>query len=112
MVMYFILNNLRPAFWAQGCEDEALKKRMNGDNLPIPAGCINLPPHIKTKLDKFFNKVSASLPKERISSIAEFIYKLERLSFYCEDIDYIIHRKGFSLDFDLNAGNEDRLDAR
>ena len=115
MVMYFILNNLRPAFWTQGCEDEALQKRMNGDNLPIPAGCINLPSHIKTKLDKFFNKVSASLPKERISSIAEFmceLYELERFIYCCEDRDYIIHRKGFSLDFDLNAGNEDRLDAR
>ena len=112
MVMYFILNNLRPAFWAQGCEDEALQKRINGDDLPIPAGCINLPPHIKTKLDKFFNKVSVSLLKERISSIAEFICELERLTFYCEDNDYIIHRKGFSLDLDLNAGNEDRLEAR
>ena len=112
MVMYFILNNLRPAFWVQGCEDEALQKRMNGDNLPTPTGCINLPPHIKTKLDKFFNKVSASLPKERVSRVAEFIYELERLSFYCEDSDYIIHRKGYSLDLDLNAGNEDRLEAR
>ena len=112
MVMYFILNNLRPAFWKLGCEDEALRTRMNGGELPIPAGCINLPPHIKTKFDKFFRTVSASLLKERISSVAEFIYELERLSFYCEDSDYIIHRKGFSLDFDLNAGNEDRLDAR
>jgi len=112
MVMYFILNNLRPAFWTQGCEDEALQKRMNGHNLPTPAGCINLPPHIKTKLDKFFRAASASLPKERISSVAEFIYELERLSFYCEDSDYIIYRKGFSLDFDINAGNEDRLDTR
>lgn len=112
MVMYFILNNLRPAFWVQGCEDEALQKRMNGDNLPTPTGCINLPPHIKTKLDKFFNKVSASLPKERVSRVAEFIYELERLSFYCEDSDYIIHRNGYSLDLDLNAGNEDRLEAR
>ena len=112
MVMYFILNNLRPAFWVQGCEDEALQKRMNGDSLPTPTGCINLPPHIKTKLDKFFNKVSASLPKERVSRVAEFIYELERLSFYCEDSDYIIHRKGYSLDLDLNAGNEDRLEAR
>ena len=112
MVMYFILNNLRPAFWVQGCEDEALQKRMNGHNLPTPAGCINLPSHIKTKFDKFFNKVSASLPKERISSVNEFIYELGRLTFYCKDSDYIIHRKGFSLDFDLNAGNEDRLDAR
>ena len=112
MIMYFILNNLRPAFWEQGCEDEALQKRMNGHNLPTPAGCINLPSHIKTKFDKFFNKVSASLPKERISSVNEFIYELGRLTFYCEDSDYIIHRKGFSLDFDPNAGNEDRLDAR
>lgn len=112
MVMYFILNNLRPTFWTQGCEDEALQKRMNGHNLPTPTSCINLPPHIKTKLDQFFTKVSVSSQKERISSIAEFIYELEKLSFYCEDSDYIIHRKGFSLDFDLNAGNEDRLDAR
>ena len=112
MVMYFILNNLRPAFWVQGCEDEALQKRMCGHNFPTPTGCINLPSHIKTKLDKFFRAASASLPKERISSVAEFIYELERLSFYCEDSDYIIHRKGFSLDFDLNAGNEDRLDTR
>ena len=112
MVMYFILNNLRPTFWTQGREDEALQKRMNGHNLPTPTSCINLPPHIKTKLDQFFTKVSVSSQEERISSIAEFIYELEKLSFYCEDRDYIIHRKGFSLDFDLNAGNEDRLDDR
>ena len=112
MVMYFILNNLRPAFWVQGCEDEALQKRMNGHNLPTPAGCINLPPHFKTELDKFFKTVSASLPKKRTSRVAEFIYELEKLSFYCEDSDYIIHRKGFSFDFDLDARNEDRLDTR
>ena len=112
MVMYFILNNLRPAFWAQGCEDEALQKRITGHSLPTPAGCMNLPPHIKTVLDKFFNKVSASFPKERISSVAEFMHELRWLSFYCGDSDYIIHRKGFSLDFDLNAGNEHRLYAR
>jgi hypothetical protein len=75
MVMYFVLNNLRPAFWTQGCEDEALHKRMNGHNLPTPTSCINLPPHIKTKLDQFFTKVSVSSQKERISSIAELIYE-------------------------------------
>lgn len=112
MVMYFILNNLRPAFWKSGCEDEALRTRMNGRELPTPIGCINIPSHLKTKLDQFFTKVSVSSQKERISSIAEFINELERLTFYCEDSDCIIHRKGFSLDFDLNAGNEDRLDAR
>lgn len=112
MVMYFILNNLRPAFWTQGCEDEALQKRMNGHNLPTPAGCINLPSHIKTKFDKFFNKVSASLPKERISNIEEFIYELEKLTYYCGVQDYVIHRKGISLTLDLDAGNSHRLDER
>lgn len=112
MVMYFILNNLRPAFWTQGCEDEAFQRRLNGDNLPIPVGCINLPSYIMMELDNFFRMASASLPQERLSSIDEFIYGLEKLTYYCKDSDYIIHHKGFSLDFDLNAGNEDRLDAR
>ena len=110
MVMYFILNNLRPAFWTQGCEDEALHKRMNGHNLPTPTSCINLPSHIKTKLDQFFTKVSVSSQKERISSIAELTYELERLTFYCKDCDYIIHRKGFSFDFDLDAEDNDGFD--
>lgn len=111
MVMYFILNNLRPAFWVSGCEDEALRKRMNGCELPTPAGCVNLPPHIKEELDKFFRHVSVSSPKERICCIKEFIYELEKLTYYCGNEDYIIHRKGISLEFDLDAGNTDRLDA-
>ncbi len=112
MVMYFILNNLRPAFWTQGCEDEALQKRLNGDFLPIPAGCFDLPVHVKARLDEFFRNASASLPKERINRITVFIYELERLAYCCENRDYTIHRKGYSLDFDLDAGNDDRLDAR
>ena len=112
MVMYFILNNLRPAFWVQGCEDEALHKRMNGHNLPTPTSCINLPSHIKTKLDNFFRRTSALLPKERTSSIEEFIYELEKLTYNCGDMDYVIHRKGISLTLDLDAGNSHRLDER
>ena len=112
MVMYFILNNLRPAFWKPGYEDDALRTRIDGCELLTPIGCINIPSHLKTKLDNFFRSTSASLPKERISSIEEFIYELEKLACYCEDSDYIIHRKGFSLDFDLDAGNNDRLDVR
>ena len=112
MVMYFILNNLRPAFWKPGYEDDALRTRIDGCELPTPIGCINIPSHLKTKLDNFFRSTSASLPKERISSIEEFIYELEKLACYCEDSNYIIHRKGFSLDFDLDAGNNDRLDVR
>ncbi len=112
MVMYFILNNLRPAFWMSGCEDEALQKRMNGHELPMPAGCVNIPSHLKTKLDNFFKSVSASLPKERISSIEVFIYELGKLTYYCGDRDYAIHCKGINLDLDLDAGNNDRLGDR
>ena len=112
MVMYFILNDLRPAFWKPGCEDEALRTRMNGCELPTPIGCINIPSHLKTKLDNFFRSTSASLPKERTSSIEEFIYELEKLTSYCGDQDYVIHRKGISLTLDLDAGNSHRLDER
>ena len=112
MVMYFILNNLRPAFWTQGREDEALQKRMSGHNLPTPIGCINIPSHLKTKLDIFFRKTSALLPKERTSSTDEFIYELEKLTYYCGDQDYVIHRKGISLTLDLDAGNSHRQDER
>lgn len=109
MVMYFILNNLRPAFWEQGYEDEALQKRMGGDDLPIPAGWINLPSHLNIKLDSFFRKTSVSFPKERISSIEEFISELEKLTCCCGGLDYVIHCKGVSLTFDLEEDNNHRL---
>lgn len=109
MVMYFILNNLRPAFWEQGYEDEALQKRMGGDDLPIPAGCINLPSHLNIKLDVFFRKTSASFPKERISSIEEFISELEKLTCCCGGLDYVIHCKGVSLTFDLEEDSNHGL---
>ena len=109
MVMYFILNNLRPVFWVSGCEDEALQKRMNGNDLPIPAGCINLPSHITEKLIQFFTNTSASSAKERINSITEFIYELEKLSYCCENHDYIIHHKGISFDLDLDTENNVRI---
>lgn len=112
MVMYFILNNLRPAFWVFGCEDEALRKRMNGYELPTPVGCVNLPSHIKAELDKIFRHTSAPLPKDRINNITDFINELKKFAYYCKDRDYIIHRKGISLDLDLDAGNNERLYAR
>lgn len=104
MVMYFILNNLRPAFWAQGREDEALQKRMNGNELPTPIGCIKLPYNITMELDNFFRVASASLPNERFSSVAELIGELEKLTDSCKDCDYIIHPKGANSFFNFNFG--------
>jgi len=112
MVMYFILNNLRPAFWEYGCEEEALKKRMNGQELPMPFSCVNLPSHINTKLDIFFRSASTSLPGERIRSITNLIHELEKITYCCGDCDYIIHNKGIISDFDLDAKNSGKLDGR
>jgi len=112
MVMYFILNDLRPAFWAPGCDNAAFQKRINGDELPVPASCINLPSIIKEMIGEVFRYASASVPRERISTIAEFICLLRKLACYCETCGCIIHRKGISLSIDLDAGNSDRLDSR
>ena len=112
MVMYFILNKLRPAFWIQDKEHKALARRLNGNDLPTPDSCVNLPIQIRTALDNFFKKVSAVFIKERTRCIADFIYELESLAFNCKDCDYIIHHKGFCSDFGLDAGNKDRLNAR
>ncbi len=112
MVMYFILNNLRPAFWQFGREDYALQRRIDGENLPLPIGCSNLPPQINEMLSKFFKKAVNVSTKDRICNLNELEFELKRLVHYCGSNDYIIHRKGISLDFDLDAGNKDRLDTR
>lgn len=111
MVMFFIMNNLRPVFWEPDNEDMALQKRMNGCALPIPAGCVNLPSHIKMELTRFFRDASALLPRERINSIEKFIYSLAQLSYCCKDCDYIIHHNGTCLDLDIDSGNYDRIHA-
>lgn len=112
MVMYFILNNLRPAFWGAGCEDESLYKRMDGYQLPVPVGCLNFPLHIKSEFINFFKRVSAPFPEKRTGSIKEFINELERLTYSCKDRDYTICHKCIGLDFNLDTGNNGRLDAR
>lgn len=105
MVMYFILNNLRPAFCE--LEHKGLYKRSDSNELPMPIGCANLPLPLKAKIVDFFNKASAILPKERINSLDELIYELKQLTYYCYGSDYIIHHKGtgFGFYFDVNIGN-------
>ena len=43
MILYFILNYYRPAFWTQGHEEKALNRRLRGEELPLPLACNNLP---------------------------------------------------------------------
>ena len=109
MVMYFILNNMRPAFWALGSEDEALQKRMHGDSLPIPVGCAHLPHNIQTKITDFFNNVVSVYRERRISHIDEFLYSVIEIFDNFGYNDYTILPEGISLDFDIEAGNRHRL---
>lgn len=109
MVMYFILNNMRPAFWALGSEDEALLKRMHGDSLPIPVGCTHLPHNIQTKITDFFNNVVSVYRERRISHIDEFLYSVIEIFDNFGYNDYTILPEGISLDFDIEAGNRHRL---
>ena len=112
MVMYFILNGLRPAFWKSEHEDEALRKRMNGNNLPLPIGCGNLPSCIKEQMSLFIEQTLAASLGKRLDSVKRLICELQTLASSCNGEDYIIHRRGVGLDFDIDAGNKDRLDAR
>lgn len=109
MVMYFILNNMRPAFWALGSEDEALRKRMQGEPLPIPVGCAHLPHNIQSGMTHLFNLAAGVHRGHRISRIEKFIYNVIEIFDYFGDNDYIILPKGISLDFDIELGNRHRI---
>lgn len=108
MVMYFILNNLRPAYWKQGCEDEALRRRMNGDELPLPITCHSFPKATQRRISAFFRYTTSFIPKDRISQMNEYIQVLEKLSENLQNEDLIIHKKNLCLNFSLEAENNIR----
>ena len=56
MVLYFILNDLHPAFWQTCNENEAIKQRLAGRALPIPKLLLNLPRQIAFPLLDFISK--------------------------------------------------------
>lgn len=112
MVMYFILNNLRPAFWQQDGDNEALRKRMTGEELSLPIGCQHLPLDISDAVNAFFRRAVAPYPKNRLGSINDLIHELQQLLMLIGKRDCVIHRKGVSLDFNINADNENRLNAQ
>ena len=56
MVMYFILNDLHPAFWHIGNDEMAVKQRMAEKPLPIPKLLLNKPRNITSPLLEFIAK--------------------------------------------------------
>lgn len=67
MVMYFMMNGMSPI-----C-------RTDGRPLPTPIACRTLPPHAQDKINSFFAKTTAYLPKDRLQEIELFISQLKEL---------------------------------
>lgn len=102
MVIYFVLNDLRPAFWGQECKEVAITKRISGKSLPLPKNCLCLPYSIVNAINIFFCKVAAVDPIDRVNDITDFIHELKILEINCGG-DYVIHHKGNNSNFDFQT---------
>lgn len=109
MVMYFILNRLRPAFWQEGREKRALYQRMRGEELPMPAIIGSWDPDITEEIRLFFRNTLAFYPEYRLQTLNKFQESLQRLSTTLGPRDYIISILNDEYGFDINAGNEERI---
>ncbi len=105
MVMYFILNNLRPVFWQHGLDDLALRRRLDGEKLPLPISSKNFSSDIEDGLSDFFNRNTAFYPKERSANIDKFIFDIQTLFILFGNQDVIIP-KGIHKDFDVFKKNK------
>lgn len=101
MVMYFILNNMRPAFWGNGY-DEALYKRLFGWELLLPLRCSDLPVIIKARIQDFFKRTLASSEDYRLNNITEFLEELEMMMYDLKDNNTDMLRDVEKVDFSLD----------
>ena len=101
MVLYFILNNLRPAFWTPENADEALRRRISGIKLPLPAALRDV--SVPNLLD-ILEMATAALPTQRYRNFVDMLNALHSFNG-----NWTVIHKGSSLDVDLNAGNYERL---
>lgn len=103
MLMYFILNNLRPAFWHTPEDaDYAVRERISGVKLPLPALLHYTQDH--QTLYRIIEKATEANPMRRYHNIKILLNDLQSF-----DGNWTIIRKGISLEMDLNAGNDDRI---
>ncbi len=110
MILYFVLNNLRPAFFrSEGTEDDALRIRMSGEKLPVPAACEHLPERAVVNLMRFLHSNANVHLKNRERDMRSFLMALRNLNTALAGIDCVICKKGISLDFDLEEGNKYRI---
>ncbi|MDR0894193.1 MAG: TIR domain-containing protein [Prevotellaceae bacterium] len=101
MVVYFILNNLRPAFWKPGYDDCALQKRMDGNELYTPIACGTLPQSVSDEVRIFFKETLVFDPWYRLGNLFGFMLRLQQFIEKLGNSDYVIHYKENSSDFDV-----------
>lgn len=112
MVMYFILNGLRPAFWKPGSAKEAMRRRMKADALDLPLVCRKMPIAVQESVSAFFCQSLAFVPSRRMTDINSLQRGLSDLLNALGADDYVIYEKGRYLDFDVDDHNTDYLQER
>lgn len=86
MVLYFVLNDLTPAFCDDYNEEAALKKRIQGDHLPYPSSVWHA-----LDLELFITRGCAFSPADRFPSMQVFLHYLHALSTSHDILDFNHH---------------------
>ncbi len=79
-ILYFVLNGLRPPFVDGNNEEEALRRKMNGEALPEPVLLHSFPKNLKEVImTDFFAKGCAFYPSKRIQTCKELLHVIDLL---------------------------------
>ena len=79
-VLYFVLNGLRPPFVDGNNEEEALKRKMNGEALPEPVLLHSFPKDLaKVLMIELFARGCAFYPSKRIQTCKELLHVIDLL---------------------------------
>lgn len=105
VVLYFILNGLRPPFFNGNNEEEALQRKMNGESLPEPTFLHSFPKDLaKVMMLELFEKGCAFYPSNRIQTCKELLHIIDvlrstlksqriELRFFQQDTESILYHK-------------------
>lgn len=104
-VLYFVLNGLRPPFVNGNNEEEALRRKMNGEPLPEPLLLHSFPKDLaEVIMTDFFARGSVFYPSKRIQTCKELLHVIDvlrsnlnsksvELRFVQQDIETILDNK-------------------
>lgn len=105
IVLYFVLNGLRPPFFNGNNEGEALHRKMNGEPLPKPALLHSFPKDLaEVMMTELFERGCAFNPSKRIQTCHELLHIINalcttiknqriELKFSQQDMDAVLSNK-------------------